>query len=275
LSSISNSNFVKNLRNRCGQQRSVAHVCRLLEMNRQQFNKYLSAQVYPSKHNLLRICGFFKLTESQLSLDTNNFLELASSMSDLENHQIAGHIDRAIEGLPLDIETLSRYEGYYYSHFHALGFPGSLMRSLVLIYRDKNRFYSKAVEHVWYKKSPNVRHQRFKYKGVVLYVGGRIFITEYEILTKQSICHTILFPSYRKVVDCISGLSCGVGSLNSYLPSSTRVEMEFLWKKINLREALKGCTLIDAESNLIDQGIKDRIKNEIQPHEFILTARDH
>lgn len=271
---MSNPNFAKNLRSLCNQHRSVAHVCRSLEMNRQQFNKYLSGQIYPSKHNLGRICHFFKLTEEQLCNNVDEFSQLMLSLSSSEDTQVSGHIDRAIEGLPVDIEALSRYEGYYYSHFHALGFPGSIIRSLVHIYRDKDRFYSRSVEHLWDKNIPDGRHHRFKYKGVVLYVGGRIFITEYETLTKQSICHTILFPSYRNVVDCISGLTCGVGSLNSHMPSSTRVEMQFLGKQVDLREALNGCTLIDAESNVIEQGIKDRIKNEILPHEFMLAARD-
>jgi hypothetical protein len=271
---MSNPNFAKNLRSLCNLHRSVAHVCRSLEMNRQQFNKYLSGQIYPSKHNLGRICHFFKLTEEQFSLNLQEFSQLTSSMSNPEYSQVSGHIDRAIEGLPVDTEALSRYEGYYYSHFHALGFPGSIIRSLVHIYRDKDRFYSKSVEHLWDKNLPDSRHYRFKYKGVVLYVGGRICITEYETLAKQNICHTILFPSYRNVVDSISGITCGVGSLNSHMPLSTRVEMRFLGKEVDLRDALSGCTRFDADSDVIDQDIKDRIKCEILPHEYMLTARD-
>lgn len=243
-------------------------------MNRQQFNKYLSGQIYPSKHNLGRICHFFKLTEEQLCLNPNEFLQLTSSMSGSEDSAVSGHIEHAIESLPVDIEALSRYEGYYYSHFYALGFPGSIIRSLIHIYRDKNRFYSKTVEHLWDKDKPNSRHHRFKYEGIVLYVGGRIFITEYETLTRQNICHTILFPSYRNVVDTISGITCGVGSLNSHMPLSTRVEMRFLGKQVDLRDALNGCRLFDADSEAIGQDLKDRIKSDILPHEFMLTARD-
>ena len=45
-------NFSINLRIVCDEQISVAHVCRKMEINRQQFNKYLSGQIYPSKFNL-------------------------------------------------------------------------------------------------------------------------------------------------------------------------------------------------------------------------------
>jgi DNA-binding phage protein len=68
-----NQNFAVNLRLICGQYRSVAHVCRSMEMNRQQFNKYLSGKIYPSKHNLSRVCRFFKLSEEQLNLQPEAF----------------------------------------------------------------------------------------------------------------------------------------------------------------------------------------------------------
>lgn len=245
-------------------------------MNRQQFNKYLSGQIYPSKHNLGRIGHFFKLTEEQLCLDPAEFIRLNVNTTAPSDPALSGHIDRAIESLPVDIEALSLYEGFYYTHFHALGFPGSIIRSLIHIYRDNDRFYSKSIEHLWDKNKPgSTRRHRFKYKGVVLYIAGRIFITEYETLAKNNICHTILFPTFRNVVDSLSGITCGVGSLSSHMPLSTRVEMTFLGKEVDLREALRGCSLLPVDSEGIDPMIKERIKSEILPHEFMLTARDH
>lgn len=245
-------------------------------MNRQQFNKYLSGQIFPSKHNLGRICHFFKLTEEQLCLDPAEFIRLTIKAVIPSDSTLPGHIDQAIESLPVDIEALSLYEGFYYTHFHALGFPGSIIRSLIHIYRDNDRFYSKSIEHLWDKSKPGItRRHRFKYKGVVLYIAGRIFITEYETLAKNNICHTILFPTFRNVVDSLSGITCGVGSLSSHMPLSTRVEMTFLGKDVDLREALRGCSLLPVDSEGIDPMIKERIKSEILPHEFMLTARDH
>eukprot|EP00494_Astrolonche_serrata_P010279 UN10341 len=69
-------NFATNLRLVCDQYRSVAQVCRSLEMNRQQFNKYLSGQIYPSKHYLARICKFAKLSEDELNLPRAEFENL-------------------------------------------------------------------------------------------------------------------------------------------------------------------------------------------------------
>ena len=272
---MSNQDFATNLRLLCGQYRSVAHVCRSLEMNRQQFNKYLSGKIYPSKHNMQRICQFFKLSENQFSLDPAEFARVVAETSHQESGTATSEMEKIVASLPSSTEALSRYEGYYYSHFHALGFPGHLVRSLVHIYRHKDRFYTQNTEHLWNKEKAESARNRFKYKGIALYLGDRIFITEVETLTKTAICHTILFPSYRNVVGTLSGITSGVGSINAHMPKATRVEYQYLGKKIDLRQALHGCGLFDLDSPTIDSDIRERIDNDMTDQEFMLTARDY
>ena len=268
-------NFATNLRLICDQHRSVAHVCRSLEINRQQFNKYLSGQIYPSKHNLKRVCEFFKLSEDELNLEPRAFAELVSHTSyqtDVDTG--TSEIEKTLASLPGSLEAMARYEGFYYCHFHALGYPGHLIRSLVQIYRYGDRFYTRNTEHLWDKEKDNAPRHRFKYKGVAMYLGDRIFITEIEMLTKSAICHTILFPSYRNVVDTLSGITIGVGSINSHMPKATRVEFQFLGKQVELRQVLRGCGLFDLDCELIDGEIIQRINNEMTDQEYMLTARD-
>jgi hypothetical protein len=107
-----------------------------------------------------------------------------------------------------------------------------------------------------------------------MYLGDRIFITEVEMLTKSAVCHTILFPSYRNVVDTLSGITTGVGSINSHMPKATRVEYQFLGKQVELRQILRGCGLFDLDSESIDAEIRQRINNEMTDQEYMLTARD-
>ena len=269
---MANQNFARNLRTICNQHRSVAHVCRSLEMNRQQFNKYLSGQIFPSRHNLQRICQFFKLSQDNLVLDPAEFERLISDIPKADSGQ--AHIETLLDSIPNAVDALSRYEGYYYSHFHALGFPCSMVRSLVQIYRRQDCFYTKNIEHLWNKEKGDPKHHRFKYRGIAFYLADRIFITEHETLTKNVICHTILFPSYRNAIDTLSGITTGVGSLNTHMPKSTRVEYKYLGKQIDLREALNGCGLFDLDSDAISDEIRYRINNEILPHEHMLMARD-
>jgi hypothetical protein len=243
-------------------------------MNRQQFNKYLSGKIYPSKHNLSRVCQFFKLTEEQLNLEPGDFGQVVAESFQSEADPGISEIEKTLESLPSSLEALARYEGFYYSHFHALGFPGHLVRSLVHIYRHQDRFYTRNTEHLWNKEKDDSHRHRFKYKGVALYLGDRIFITEIEMLTKSAVCHTILFPSYRNVVDTLSGITTGVGSINSHMPKATRVEYQFLGKQVELKETLRGCGIFDLDSELIDSEIRERINNEMTDQEFMLTARD-
>ena len=272
---MSKQNFAINLRLICQQYRSVAEVCRLLEMNRQQFNKYLSGKIYPSKHNLSRICQFLKLSEEQLNSSPDKFRQLVLESFQNKPDSEPGELEKFVDMLPSSIETLGRYEGYYYSHFHSLGFPGHLIRSLVHIYRYGDRFYTQNIEHLWDKENRDAQRIRFKYRGLALYLGDRIFITEAEILTRSVICHTILFPSYRNIVDTLSGITTGVGSMHSHMPRSTRVEFQFLGKQVDVREALRGCGIFDLDSTRISSDIKERIHNEITDQEFMLTARDY
>ena len=258
----------------CDRYRSVAEVCRSLEMNRQQFNKYLSGKIYPSKHNLARICAFFKLSEEQLNLESARFRELLSETFQAPAGTGSSLLEQAVDSLPNSVDALARYEGYYYSHFHALGFPGNLVRGLVQIYRHQDRHYTRNIEHLWRHDRQDSSRRRFKYRGIALYLGDRIFITEHEVLTGNAICQTILFPSYRNVVDTLSGITMGVGSINSHMPKATRVEFQYLGKEVDRKQVLSGVGLFALDSPLIDTEIRERIDNELTEQQYMLTARD-
>lgn len=268
--------FANNLRLLCNQQPSVAHVCRLIEINRQQFNKYLNGTVYPSRHNLERICRFFDVDQEYLNLTEKEFRHKQSSRSqtDANGARARSDINEIINTLPNSIDMLERYKGYYYSHFHALGYPGYLARSLIHLYRHEDRFYTKSIEHLWDKESKTSHHHRFKYRGLALYLADRIFLTEHETLTRQVVCHTILYPNYRNNIDYLSGITIGVGSLNAHAPKATRVEYQYLGESIDIRNAINGCGLFSTDSNAIMAQIRERISNDIAADEYMLTARD-
>ena len=94
------------------------------------------------------------------------------------------------------------------------------------------------------------------------------------MLTKSAVCHTILFPSYRNIIDTLSGITTGVGSINSHMPKATRVEYQFLGKQVEIKETLRGCGLFNLDSELIDSDIRERINNEMTDQEYMLIARD-
>ena len=65
--------FAENLMTLCGRHGSIASVCRELNMNRQQFNKYLSGSAFPSPTSLDKICAFFNVEPETLFHSPRSF----------------------------------------------------------------------------------------------------------------------------------------------------------------------------------------------------------
>src|SRR4051794_15855183 len=68
--------FCANLRMLCSYYRSVADVCRKLNLNRAQFNRYLNGTSKPSNHTLERICDFFGVEPSEIYLPREHFHQI-------------------------------------------------------------------------------------------------------------------------------------------------------------------------------------------------------
>ncbi len=70
------SDLQKNLRLLCSRHDSVAEICRLMDMNRLQFNRYLNGRVRPGPKVVGKLCDFFGIDETQLFMPHQQFREL-------------------------------------------------------------------------------------------------------------------------------------------------------------------------------------------------------
>ena len=70
---MGNEIFAENLRLLCSYEKSVSEVCRSVNINRQQFSKYLSGANQPSSNNLRRICDHFQVQQAELYLPCEEF----------------------------------------------------------------------------------------------------------------------------------------------------------------------------------------------------------
>ncbi|MEO9168245.1 MAG: helix-turn-helix transcriptional regulator [Aestuariivirga sp.] len=82
-SSSAYSVFTENLLGQVRRRGTIAETCRATDINRQQFNKYLSGQVLPSRENLEKICKYFGIKSQSLFISDypsnkkeRNFYEL-------------------------------------------------------------------------------------------------------------------------------------------------------------------------------------------------------
>jgi transcriptional regulator with XRE-family HTH domain len=230
--------FAHNLGYLCSFYPSVAEVCRQLNMNRQQFNKYLNGQVQPSRHNMHRICDFFGVTESEMLLDHGHFAEIVSlRRAPLVSDSLAGPLHH-VELLYAASKSLDRYVGYYFRYFYSFGRAGKIVKSLASLYEKNGRYYWKNIE-IHRPNAPGSGPTTTKYTGVVFFLGERIFIIEYESMLKNAITQVTLYPSYHTRMTRLRGIQTGAPTARGRKPGASLVLMEYLGRRIHVRDALR------------------------------------
>lgn len=260
--------FSQNLAHLCGYYRSIAEVCRRVSINRQQFNKYLSGQARPSRHNMRRICDFFGVTESEILLESPRFIELVS----LRRQPMAGDETMAeplrhIEALYRESGSLARYAGYYFRYFYSFGYPGRIIKSLGVISELDGKYFWKNLE-ISQRDASGRPISVSKYDGVAMLLSGRIYIVEYESLLRNSITQVTLYPAFHTRVDYLTGIQTGGPVRRGRKPAASRVMLEHLGRNIDVRKALMQCDTFPEER--IDPEIRRLIQNDIKPGQYVL-----
>ena len=269
---LSNDPLPLNVGHLCSFYPSIAEVCRRLQINRQQFNKYLSGQTRPSRRNMRRICDFFGVTEAELLMEHPRFAEIVSlRRAPLAGSAFAGplaHIERLYQGSG----DLGRYVGYYFRYFYSFGYAGRIIKCLTVIYQNEGKFFWKTVERlppvgVGYSKKRS-------YSGVLLFLGDRIFALEYDNLMLSSVTQAILYPSYHTRLAHLIGIQTGVPLVRGRKPAASVVLLEFLGTSVNLRRALASCGIFEETDPSIDPTIRSLIANQIPQGTFVLEAEE-
>ena len=96
---MNNEDLGRNLRLLCSYYTSVAEVCRRLEINRPQFNRYLSGRYKPSANTMRRFCEFFGVEEHEMLLPHSQF----KLMVQVRPNDRAGDAHSALEMQHLDL----------------------------------------------------------------------------------------------------------------------------------------------------------------------------
>jgi len=265
--------FARNLRFACSYYKSIAEVCRRLNLNRAQFNRYLSGRHKPSANAMMRLCDFFGMEEFEFLLPHDQFQRLLqvkprsqvveeSTYPELEH---LAKLHRSGQG------SLEKYLGYYFEYYYSMSSPGKILRTLICIEKQENGVYYQRTERFQEKDKKVVCHGT--YNGVAFFLTDRIFMLDYEALTGYEITETILFPTFRNKVSRLSGLKLGVSGSGERMPCCTRVVYEYLGANINIHKALSLCGLYDPEEDAIENSLKEALSNTIADHEWHFRAR--
>lgn len=261
--------FCNNLRFACGYFRSVAEVCRKLDINRAQFNRYLNGSTTPSSFILQKICDFFGVEPTEMYLPHAQFAQLLTIKEDTKPSEspIAKHVHHLQQ---MSTGKFDKYLGYYFEYYNSMSLIGRVVRGLVHIFKDKDGAY-------YYERFERVPHRanlgesyRFKYLGGAFYLNDRIFLVDYETTSNSEITQTVLFPAYKRKVKRLNGLILGVSAGNQRPIACARIVFDYLGERIDIRKAARECGILDADASHIDPTILRVIDNSvhINQHHF-------
>jgi len=265
--------FARNLRLLCSYYRSVAEVCRRLDINRPQFNRYLSGRYRPSAHTLRRFCAFFGVEEHEILMPSAQFERLVQVRPRPAAQTAPSSPEAADLARLKEIGTagLEKYLGYYFETYLSMACPGRLLRTLVCLEKHDGRVYYQRTERL-------IEHPREKayhgiYRGLAHFLTDRIFLADYETLTGLEMTQTILFPSFKNRVTRLTGLKLGVSGSGERMPCCARVVYEYLGHTIDVRRALRLCGLYEIDDERVDEATRRAVINDIAPGEWHFRAR--
>lgn len=268
-----NEDFARNLRLLCSYYKSIAEVCRRLDINRPQFNRYLSGRYRPGDGTLRRLCDFFGVEVHEIMLPSAQFERLVSvrPRPQLAPEAQTAEASHLIHLKEIGSAGLDRFLGSYFETYLSMACPGKILRTLVTLERQDDGVVYQRTERLIEHPSEKAYHG--VYRGVVHLLTDRIFLNDYETLTGLEITQTILFPSFKNRVSRLTGLKLGVSGSGERMPCCARVVYELLGPHIDVRKALRLCGLYDMDDARIDPATRQAIRNDMAPGEWHFRAR--
>lgn len=265
--------FASNLSLLCSYHPSIAEVCRRLNFNRQQFNKYLNGQSRPSRSNMRRICDFFGVTEAEILLHPSQFHNLVSVRARPVEEVALSRPMEHLNALYRECQSLDRYVGHYYRYFFSFSSAGMITKSLGVIYEVDQKYYWKNIELIREPEGGRTRAIN-KYEGVVFFLANRIYIIEYEVMRTNSLTQIILYPSYHHRIGQLMGIQTGGPTRRGRRPAASKVMLEYLGRNVDTRKALREIGILNPEDEGIPKGVADQISNRIPGGAFVLEVEE-
>lgn len=255
----------ENLRLLCSYYRSVSEVCRKLNINRSQFNRYLSGASIPSTYILRQLCNFFGVEHYEMFIPHAEFKALLSDKPHLGDNQnetlstVHKHMKKLQDATSPDV---NRYLGFYFEHYYSMTYPDKILRSLMHVTREGNQVVYQRFESLG---EPGNQQTTIKcrYEGVLYFLQDRIFLVDYETLTMNEMTQTVLYPSFYSKVDFLIGIKLGVSAVRDRKPLVRNVVLQSLGAEVNLRECVRKTGLYRADHESLNPFILDRLQEPV------------
>ena len=266
--------FSSNLRLSCSHYRSIAEVCRRLNLNRPQFNRYLAGQSRPSAHTLRKLGDFFGFEPHEWWLPHSHFSLLLNVKPHVEppakdsdkqrSSQSHRHLGLLAKLGAAGASAMARYLGVYFEYYRSMSYPDLVLRSLLCMVSTGQQDTG-GVHYVRWERlappGPDRSVERCRYEGSAYMLNERIFMLDIESFTGNELTQTICFPNYRRRLTRLSGLKIGVSASEPRNPCCPRVLLEYLGPRVDLRRALAQCGLLDPALGTVDAEVLRLVDN--------------
>ena len=103
-------------------------------------------------------------------------------------------------------------------------------------------------------------------------LGDKIFITAMEMLTRNEVTQTILYPSYTNRIRYLTGIMSGVSAHATRPPAATQIVYQYLGNSVDVRKSLRTCGLFDHGDPEIPADIQSMISKGLRPGSSLLEA---
>ncbi len=262
------SSFPANLRLLCSYKASIAEVCRTLGINRSQFNRYLSGSTLPRAGLMRTICDFFGVELHEMLLPADDFDRLIRVRGVPERspgRMFEKHFERILQ---MSEARVLRLSGMFFEYYHSMSSPGSILRSLVVFEERDGSMVYRRLERIG--PTDRVCGRHYRYQGIAVMLGDRIFLTDYEYGLNVELTQTVLYPDYSNRVNRLVGVKVGVAAHQQRTPCCTRVYLERVGAGSSWFGNLRRCGIFREESPDVPAEIKAVIDNHASgPHHFM------
>lgn len=248
-----------NLRLLCTYRPSISIVARDLGLNRSQFNRYLAGTSTPRPPLLRRICDHFGVEEFEIYMPAIDFaaiVKLRGLGSDQLSRTLRVHFDRIMARNDPRIFNLT---GTFFEYHWSMSTPGKVICSLVGFAPEAEHLFYRRLERMGEPTSPTTRH--FRYQGLALMTGDRVFMNDYEVGAGIEFTQTILYPDYALRWRALHGVKVGVSANTVHVPCAVRTYMERTPGHMNLIANMRRVGLYDADHPDLPVNLMQMIDN--------------
>lgn len=242
------AHYATNLRSACQTRRSISELCRDLDFNRQQFNRYIHDEAVPSPHNRARIAEAFGLKGDDFLLHPAEFAERLK-----RSRPSSREVDALAKGFPGDLASLRPYLGFYQTYHLSMSWPGRVVCSCARVAENDGLVMVKTLERI--EDPHDAIRQLSKYVGMAAWWRGRIFIVERSVGANSMIAQTTLTPFEMHQRTYLKGITMGVAWRRENVPYASRMIWRHLGVNTDLRALVGKCGLYDPPHKLVPEPV--------------------